>query len=101
MLELGRDSSGKRMRKSVTVRGTKADAQRKLRELLTNLDKGTPIDATKKTVGEFLDQWLRDYVETNTAPKTHEDYTGIIRRYLKPNIGNVPLTKLTPQHVQE
>ncbi len=99
-IELGRDATGKRMRKSVTVKGTKADAQRKLREVLTALDGGMPINTSKANLSEFLDQWLRDYVETNTAPKTHADYSGIIRRYLKPHIGNVPLTKLTPQHVQ-
>ncbi len=100
MLELGRDSSGRRMRKSITVRGNKADARRKLRELLTDLDKGTPIDTSKKTVGEFLDQWLRDYAETNTSPRTVEGYKWNINRYLKPKLGHIALAKLTPYHVQ-
>jgi hypothetical protein len=37
-VDLGRDPLGKRQRKSLTVRGTQA--QRKLRELLSTLDKG-------------------------------------------------------------
>ncbi|MCP4614441.1 MAG: site-specific integrase [Planctomycetes bacterium] len=89
------------MQKSVTVRGTKAEAQRKLRELLTNLDKGVPIDESKKSVGEFLDQWVRDYAETNTSPRTVEGYKGNINRYLKPKLGNIALAKLTAYHVQE
>lgn len=101
MIELGRDSSGKRMRKSVTIRGTKAEAQRKLRELLTDLDKGTPIDESKISVGEFLDQWIREYAETTLRPRTVEGYTGNIRRYLKPKLGHIPLTKLTPHHIRE
>ncbi len=101
MLELGRDSSGKRMRKSITVKGNKADAQRKLRELLTDLDKGIPVDESKISVGEFLDQWLRDYAETQTAQRTVEGYRGNINRYLKPKLGHIPLAKLTPYHVQE
>jgi len=101
MIELGRDANGKRMRKSVTVKGNKSDAQRKLRELLTNLDKGIPIDESKKTVGEFLDQWLDTYAKTNTSPKTYYDYSGMIRRYLKPVIGHIPLKKLNPQMVQQ
>ena len=36
--ELGLDSLGRCKAKAVNVRGTKADAQRKLRELLTALD---------------------------------------------------------------
>ena len=42
--ELGRDALGKRRTKAVTVRGTKADAQRRLRELLTALDQGQDPD---------------------------------------------------------
>ena len=33
---LGRDANGKRMRKTETVRGKKADAQRRLREILSD-----------------------------------------------------------------
>ena len=37
---LGRDANGKRIRKSETVRGKKADAERRLREILAELDRG-------------------------------------------------------------
>ena len=37
---LGRDSKGKRLRKTETVRGRKADADRRLREILADLDRG-------------------------------------------------------------
>ncbi|MCP4607535.1 MAG: site-specific integrase [Planctomycetes bacterium] len=99
-VELGRDENGKRLRKYETVRGPKKEAERRLRELLTNLDKGIPINMSKANVGEFLGQWLRDYAETNTSPRTVEGYKGVVNRYLVPSIGRVPLTKLTPQHVQ-
>ncbi len=38
--DLGRDTFGKRRRKHLTVRGSKAHAQRELRCLLTTLDRG-------------------------------------------------------------
>ena len=38
--ELGRDAFGKHRTKAATVRGTKADAHRRLREILTVLDQG-------------------------------------------------------------
>ena len=38
-VDLGRDSGGKRKRKFVNVKGTKTQAQQKLRELLTSLDR--------------------------------------------------------------
>ena len=37
---LGRDANGKRIRKTETVRGKKSDAQRRLREILAELDRG-------------------------------------------------------------
>lgn len=37
---VGRDANGKRIRKGATVRGKKSDAQRRLREILADLDRG-------------------------------------------------------------
>ena len=99
-IDLGKDSAGKRRRKFVNVKGTKAEAQKKLRELLTTLDKGMSVDTSKATVAEFLEQWLTDYAETNTAPRTVQGYRGVVRRYLVPSVGRIPLVKLTPQDVQ-
>ena len=67
-IDMGKDGNGKRRRKFVAVKGTKAQAQQKLRELLSTLDKGMPLDTSKVTLGEFLERWMRDYVATNTAP---------------------------------
>lgn len=100
-IDLGRDEDGKRRRTFLTVKGTKAEAQRQLRELVTNVDKGMPINTSKATVGEFLDQWMESYVRINTTPKTYYDYAGMIRRYLKPTLGRTFLKDLTPQHVQK
>ena len=83
-LDVGRDSNGKRLRKYVSVRGTKSEAQKKLRELLTTLDKGMPLDMSKATLGEFLERWLDDYVVANTAPSTVAGYRIIIKCHLAP-----------------
>lgn len=99
-IDLGRHANGKRNRKFVTVKGSKAEAQRQLREFLSNLDKGTPINTSKTTVIEYLDVWMRDYAETNCSARTVEGYRGIIRRYLIPNLGQIRLTKLTPRNIQ-
>lgn len=99
-IDLGQDADGKRKRKFVSVKGTKKLAEEKLRELLTSLDKGIPLDTSKATVREFLEQWLSIYVETNTSPRTVEGYREKIRSYIIPRIGTIPIAKLTPQHVQ-
>ena len=99
-IDLGHDSDGKRQRKFVNVKGTKPQAQKKLRELLTSLDKGMTLDSSKATVGEYLERWLTEYAETNTSPRTVMGYREKVRNYLIPYLGNVPLNKMTPQHVQ-
>ena len=100
VLDLGRDSSGKRRQKWHTVRGTKRDAQRELTSLLHALQTGAYVEPTKLTVGEYLRRWLDDYAKTNVAPKTYERYDEIARLHLIPELGHHVLTKLQPLHIQ-
>ena len=100
-IDMGKDGNGKRRRKFVAVKGTKTQAQQKLRELLSSLDKGMPLDTSKVTFGEFLERWMRDYVATNTAPSTKDGYDFIIRCHLIPRLGRIGLNKLQPYHLQE
>lgn len=51
-IDLGRDAGGKRKRKFVNVKETKAEARRKLRNLLVASDKGIPIRTKKVTVAQ-------------------------------------------------
>jgi hypothetical protein len=84
----------------MTIRGTKRDAERELRVILTRLETGAYVKPTKLTVGEYLIQWLENYVMTHTSPRTAEGYQVIIKRHLIPNLGSIPLTQLQPSHVQ-
>jgi integrase len=100
--DLGRDPvTGKRLRQFITVRGSKRAAQARLREALTALDQGAYVSLAKGTVSVFLDRWLQEYVEPNTRPRTREGYEGIVKGYLKPELGRLPLSALRPEHVQE
>jgi len=100
-IDLGRDPEGKRKRKFVNIKGTKKLAEQRLRELLTTLDKGMPLDVSKATVGEFLEHWLTDYVDVNTARSTADGYRTIIKCHLLPALGTIPLIKLQPAHLQK
>jgi len=100
VLSLGTDpANGKRKQKWVSIKGTKKDAERKLSELLTQLDTGSFVLPGKQTLGEFLEEWLRDYVQPNLAAKTVDWYKYIIRRHLIPGLGNIPLIQLKPEHI--
>ncbi|TET41273.1 MAG: hypothetical protein E3J66_05545 [Dehalococcoidia bacterium] len=100
-LDLGRDSeTGKRKQQTLTVRGSKKDAERELRALLTRIEGGAYVKPAKLTVGEYLEQWLESYVATNTTPKTRERYEGIVRVHLIPAFGSLLLIALQPQRIQ-
>jgi len=71
-IDLGKDSSGRRQRKFVNVKGTRKEADRKLRELAAAVDSGTALDLSKVNLSEFLERWMTDYVSTNTAPSTQD-----------------------------
>ncbi|MCL0048213.1 site-specific integrase [Dehalococcoidia bacterium] len=101
VLELGRDpATGKRKQQWISVKGTKKDAEKRLAEMLHQLDTGNFVKPGKANLGNFLEQWLKDYAWPNLAPRTAEGYEHIIRRHLIPGLGNIPLTQLKPEHLQ-
>ena len=100
VIDLGYDEYGKRRRQWVTVKGTKRDAERRLAELLHQLDTGTFMKPGKTTVAEYLERWLQDYARPNLSPRTAEVYSYIIERYVSPVLGRLLLTQLKPEHLQ-
>jgi len=100
-VSLGRDAStGKYKQQWVSVNGTKKDAEKRLSELLNQLDNGTFMKPSKTTLGEYLEKWLNDYVWSNLAPRTAEGYESIIRCHIIPAMGSIPLSQLKPEHLQ-
>jgi len=100
-VSLGKDATtGKYKYQWVRVKGTKKDAEKRLSELLYQLDNGTFMKPGKATLAEFLERWLKDYAWPNLAPRTAEGYESIIRRHIIPSLGNIVLTQLRPEHLQ-
>jgi len=100
-VDLGRNpETGQRKQQTLTVRGSKKDAERELRAVLTRIESGAHVKPAKMTVGEYLERWLRDYVATNTAPTTADGYSDIVKAHLIPVLGLLPLTALQPSHIQ-
>lgn len=98
---LGRDSAtGKYTTHYETFHGTKKDAQKRLRELLTQLDKGIFIKPGKATLSEYLRSWLADYVKPNLSPRTHELYSYVCEKHIFSTLANIGLVYLKPEHLQ-
>jgi integrase len=51
-------------------------------------------------MGEYLEQWLRDYAVGSVAPTTLSSYEMIIRVHLRQAMEHVPITRITPQAIQ-
>src|SRR5215469_4614909 len=97
---LGTDpTTGKRRIATGTVRGSRQDAEKELRRLLRTLDTNEHVDPTRMTVGQWLTLWL-GAIAVEVAPRTHERYCEIVKHFLAPTLGKLPLSKLTPTHIQ-
>jgi integrase len=101
-ISLGKDpTTGKYKYHWETVKGTKKEAEKRRTELLHQLDTGTFIRPSKTTFAEYLGRWLSDYARPNISPRSYERYAGIITKYLIPEMGDIPLTQLKPEHIQK
>ena len=100
VVDIGHDSStGKRRQKWISVKGTKRDAERRLAEVIHNLDTGDFVQPSRLNMADYLEQWMTDYVTISVRPTTARGYRTIVNR-LKQSLGNVKLANLTALQVQ-
>ena len=99
-VDIGKGTGGKRQRHFETLKGRKTDAQKRLNELLVNLEKGIYAPPGHITLTEHLRNWLEGYVKTNCSHRTLEGYQSIIEQHLIPNLGHIKLKQLQPQTIQ-
>jgi integrase len=95
----GGTNQGKRRIITTTVKGSRLDAEKELRRLLRTIDTGEHVEPTRMTVSHWLASWLIA-VKDEVAPKTHERYSEIVANFLVPELGALPVAKLTPVHIQ-
>ncbi len=98
---LGRDEAGKRTWLSKTIRGTKKDAQKWLNAKLRDQDLGISIEPATESVGVYLDKWLETAAKPRLRPRTFNDYTKLLERYVREPLGNIKLSDLKPIQIQK
>ena len=99
ILDLGYEV-GKRKSKSF-YGDSEAEVSAKLLEARSNYSKGLPVATGPQTVGQYLDHWLENTLRPNAKPRSYESFSAITRLHIKPNLGNIQLLKLAPQHIQK
>lgn len=79
---------------------TKREAQLHEAEMKTKLQNPQFIEVVQaknnQTVSEYLSDWLETHAKVNLRISTYTTYSSLINTYIKPNVGNVQLTHLTP-----
>lgn len=102
-LDLPPDPSNptKRNRKTFTVKGSRKDAERRMRDILHAVERNEFLQPSRITVGEYAVDWIRGYADVQCSPRTAEGYRMILERHLIPSLGSIPLSELQPRHIRE
>ena len=98
--DYGVDREGNRVRKYRTF-DTKRDATRAFNEHKVKMDKGTQIMSSEYTFAQWLDYWYKDIILPQIEETTAYGYRGMIENYLKPQLGEIRLQKLTARDIQQ
>lgn len=98
--DYGIDREGNRVRKYRTF-DTKRDAIRAFNEHKVKMDKGTQIMPSEYTFAQWLDYWYKDIILPQIEETTAYGYRGMIENYLKSQLGEIRLQKLTARDIQQ
>jgi len=90
--------TGKQKQRSISGKTQKEVAQ-KLRELTSEIDKGTYQEPCRLTLGEWMNIWTRDYLGA-VKPRTEESYKCQIENHIRPALGGTKLEALTAPAIQ-
>lgn len=86
---------GKRRQKEKSGFKSKSEAQKALREALDEFqNSGSVFKASNISVAEYMDFWLKNYVEVNLKYRTIEIYKNIVKNHINPNFGHYYLKNL-------
>lgn len=79
---------------------TDREVRAELRKALERSEAGIRPVSHVLTVDGWLDEWLQSSVRGRLRPSTAENYATVLKLYVRPRIGRVPLAKLSPEQVQ-
>ena len=98
---IGYDDKGYPKTKNVLAK-TKRECAEKLQKLKEELG-GIKSDKVKSNMrfGDWLEYWYENHSKPKIRPTTQEGYEGRIRLHIIPEIGNIPLNKLTQNDLQQ
>jgi hypothetical protein len=86
-------------RRKTVYGSTRQEVQRKLAQVRRDVEQGAPTTNERQTLGQWLDSWLEDMRPPKLRRRSWVRYESDVRLHIKPRVGKVPLSRLTPAHV--
>ena len=96
-----RGIGGRRNRITRRVKGTKSEANRELRKLIKEVEDQTFVRPTDITVREFIETRYLPLIEASVRATTFENMVRYVRAYISKNIGDMKISDLTTERIQE
>lgn len=80
---------------------TRSEVMKQLQTFQRQVEQGTPMEASKLTVGRYLHDWLEGCKPPALEHSTWNGYEQYVRLHLVPAFGGTKLVQLIPQQLQK
>ena len=92
--------TGKQVFKNVLGK-SQAEVLEKLKKALEEAQKVDFTRTGKYTVAQWMEEWFENVCKVKVRPSSHQTYRGYIDHHIAPNIGKIPLEKLSTMDLQK
>ena len=100
-IDCGRDTDGNRIVHYYSVKGARADANKKLTQLLNQRDNGAYVAPTKETVADFVRGRVKHWEASgHISPRSAERYRQLVEHQIVPHLGSKQLRDLRPRDIE-
>ncbi|QNB45881.1 tyrosine-type recombinase/integrase [Thermanaerosceptrum fracticalcis] len=100
VINLGRDpKTGTYKKKRKDVHVSRPEAEAILRQMLDELE-NPPKKYSEQLTADFLINWVDTIAKPDLEKNTYDSYRWEIEKHINPCIGHIPLSELTPLHIQ-
>ena len=80
---------------------SQAEVREKLKKALEESQKVDFTRTGKYTVAQWMEEWFENVCKIKVRPSSHQTYRGYIDHHIAPNIGKIPLEKLSTMDLQK
>jgi integrase len=98
--DLEPNASGERRTVYKTIKSDRKAAEKELRKLIAQAERGVTFDAPKASLSDWIKAWLDEHIVGDVSARTHERYAELLNLHVTPRIGKLPLRQVGPSDIQ-